>query len=103
MNEVLSLKIIQEFNEFQEMTLKKSPFEIFNDYYKIYLMNEVKNFFDCCEIPEEWEEKLLEVQNILEALYGYELGYDEPQFMTWEAIEHLIKDFLTEFSQEEVK
>lgn len=94
----LTIKITQEYNEYQEEVLTKSPLEIFNSYYKIYELSEIKSFFDCCEIPEDWEIKLSKIPNVLESLYEYELGYDEPQFMTWEAIENLIEDFLKELN-----
>jgi len=95
-HEMFVKKVEKEYSEFHAKELKKNPLYIFNDYYDIYAMSEIRSYLVNTDIVSELYEKLYNVNDLLTTLREFEMDYDEPMFTTWDNIEKMIDDFVEE-------
>lgn len=104
-------KIIeQEYKNFEsDMLAKLSKFEIFHNAWKIAEFEQLKSYlaeYGACDLSgnvadllQKYCEETYEEgkYKILDNIYGFELGYDEPQWVNFDEIHDMLVTFLTEW------
>ena len=97
--EEVKIGISEEFMNFRKETLSKTKEEIFDDYYKIYFMNEISDFlivFDKNMIDEKhWKSLYEDNGSLLNLLYDY---YLKNEYATISTTEDII-DFICNYNK----
>ncbi len=97
-------KIVEEENQKHlEELLKLDPARLIARAWEIARWQAIYDYMEGKVIPyledEEgiFEEFLtLEIDNPIATIYGYELEYDEPQWMTWDNLDDLVREMFVE-------
>ena len=90
-----------EFDGFKEDMLGKTKEEIFSDYHIINFYNEVRGFFNDCELADEQYEALIKdgADGLLENLWGYYLKSDYASVGSYSDTEDLISGYVDDLAE----
>ena len=101
-------KIVEEENKkHREKLLQMGPATLINHAWEIAKWQAIYDYMEGKVIPylEDGEEMFedfltLKIDNPIAAIYGYELNYDEAQWMTWGNLDDVVQNMFTEIKNQ---
>lgn len=93
--ELLKLKVLDEYEQFETEMLNKAKIEIYHSCLKITFWSSLKEFFEYNDaIDSVIINGLIDEPCILEALWQTYLKYEELQIINWTYTESLVRTFI---------
>ena len=104
-SEVVSDKVLKEFNEFKAEMLEKSSLEVFNEFYKIHFYSEIAHFISSDEdyLSEDEYRALNNGKLVLEGAYLEFLSKEEVSINNYGDTEEFLRGYIKSFYYEEMQ